>query len=558
MKNPSAIKWINQKTRSQRFKMWMLILANAFFSALSVAFAFAVKGVIDGATSTDAQVGKRTLIISAIVLGVIVVLQFVFRLIINGLSEHLRGKIDVALKSSLFSQILKKKYSTVTKYHSGELMTRLTNDVSAVSDGMVSIVPTAVAAIVRLLLAVVALVILAPIFSVAFLIAGISVFIILGLIRGKLKSLHKDVQQTEGTTRSFMQESIENMLAIKVFSANDKIESRADQLQSSNFKVKMHHKNYSVLGHASYNIIFSMGYIFALIYGGVMLFNGTLQYGALSAILQLVNNIQVPFASISNVFPKYYSMLASAERIMEIENFEDEPEQLNFDKIEVYSKLKSIELKDVTFAYDRDTVLENASFTVNKGDFVAITGISGIGKSTMLKLILGVFKPTVGRLDFNLADGKMDVDSTTRRLFSYVPQGNFLFSGTLRDNVTFIAPEVTDEQINKALEISCSSQFVKELPNGIDTVVGEKGIGLSEGQIQRIAIARAILSESPIILLDEATSALDEITEAQLLQNLKSLMGVTLITVSHRKSTLDICNRKVEVVGKKLVERTLG
>ncbi len=548
MRDTKTLKWIAKRAKSQYVSMALLITANVIFSVLSVVFAFAIREVIN-----SAQNGVRDrLIYGAIALGVIIVLQFCFRIFINGTSERIKAKLDIAFKSEIFSQILNKKYSETNKYHSGELLNRLSSDVSVVTDGVTNIVPTIASALTRLISAVVALIVLDWIFAVAFTVAGALVFLTLGLLRGKLKSLHGKSQETDGKTRSFMQESIANLLAIKVFDVNEKIEKESAELQQDNFRYRMKRRNYAVLGNATYNFIFSAGYIFALIYGGVIMMGGGMLYGDLSAILQLVNNVQVPFMSLSSIFPQYFAMLSSAERLIEVENLEDEPEKTQRDFNSLYSKTNGVNFDGVCFTYGRDKVLDGANLRIDKGDFVAITGISGIGKSTLMKLMLGVYPTGSGEIYLDTVDGKIALDNSTRGLFSYVPQGNMLFSGTLRDNVTFIAQDATEEQVARALSISQADEFIAELPMGLDTVVGEKGVGLSEGQIQRIAIARAILCSAPIILLDEATSALDEETERKLLSNLKELEGVTLVIISHKKAALDICNKVIEIKDKKI------
>lgn len=549
MKKERPLEWIVKHSKQQRIKMAMLILSNALFSVLSILFAFAIKEIIDSATVYK---DLNRLTIYAIGICGIVVLQFVFRVVINGLTEHIRGKLEMEYKSHIFANILNKKQDKISAYHSGELMTRLTADVAVVADGVTGILPTVVSAFARLICAVIALVILDWVFAIAFTVAGLLVFLVISLLRGKLKSLHKKAQETDGKVRSFMQECIENLLAVKVFSVNDKIERQANELQRENFKIKMRRKNYSVIGHATYNFIFSAGYLFALIYGGIKILDG-MSYGTLSAILQLVNNVQVPFASLSNVLPKYYSMFASAERLMEIEEMESEPRSEKIDKT-VYRDMKGIAFAGVDFSYGRDKVLSGADFYVNKGDFIMIEGTSGVGKSTLMKLMLGVYPPDAGEIYADIDGERVMLDSGTRALFSYVPQGNMLFSGTLYDNVTFIKENATDEEIKRALEISCAYDFISELPQGLNTVVGENGVGLSEGQIQRVAIARAVLCSSPIILLDEATSALDEDTERKVLDNLKNLEGVTLIIVSHKKAAANICNRRIKIKNKKIAE----
>ena len=553
MNNTTAKKWIKLHSKEQSFKMGILIVSNVLFSLLSVLFAIAVKIIIDGATSLDPVVGKENIIKGSILIGSIVLLQFVFRVIINYLVDHIKGRLEIAYKSHLFGDILKKNYQKITAYHSGDLLNRLNNDVTVVSDAVTTIVPNVVSAVCRLICAVVAIVILDWVFAIAFVVAGLMVYVTLTLMRTKLKNFHKQSQKTNGKTHSFMQETIENLLAIKVFSANKNVTEKSDNLQRDNFDIKMKRARYSVTGHAIYNMIFSLGYIFALIYGAFKIYNGVLGYGSLSAILQLVNNVQVPFASLSNVVPKYYAMLASAERILEIENIENEQQSLLENRDLVYQDLQNINILDLTFAYDKEVVLSKANLTINKGERVLIEGESGIGKSTFIKLLLGVYKPCSGSLTINGKDFQYQVSEQTRNLFSYVPQQNLLFSGTIHDNLTLINKNATIDQINNALKISCADEFIVELPNGIDTKVGENGLGLSEGQIQRIAIARAIISGAPVMLLDECTSALDQETEKKLLQNLKKLQDKTIIFISHKTSAREICNKIIKIQEKNFV-----
>ncbi len=545
------LKWIFTRSKKQGVKMALLILANAFFSVLSVLFAFAIKEIIDSATIHN---DLTRLISFSVAIGIIVILQFAFRIIMNYLTEHIRARLVMEYREHMFSEILVKKHDRISLYHSGELMNRLTSDVSVVADGVSTIVPTVVAAGVRLICAVVALIVLDWIFAVAFTVAGLLVFFVITLVREKLKGLHKGVQETDGKVRSFMQECIENLLAVKVFSVNNRIEKQVDKLQQEHYKVQMRRAGYSVSGHATYNFIFSAGYLFALIYGGVKILSGVLTYGSLSAILQLVNNVQVPFASLSNVLPKYYAMLASSERLMDIEDIENEPQGVYISGRKVYKKMQGIIVENATFSYGNTKVLNKANLKINKGDFIMIEGSSGAGKSTLIKLLLGIYPLDSGKISVQFDGEELNIGANTRALFSYVPQGNMLFSGTIRDNVTFIKDKATEKEIKKALKTSCADEFIDELPDGLETFVGENGLGLSEGQVQRLAIARALLCDAPIIVLDEATSALDEKTEKQLLDNLAELKDVTVILITHKKAAAKICNRRVKISAKRIVE----
>ena len=543
MKNISTLKWISKSTKKQHPKLFLLIFLNVIFSVLFVLFAFQIKAVLGGALKGN----KGELINGAIWLGVIIVSQLILRIVINSLSEHIKAKIATDMRFNMFSDIVSKKFEKISKYHSGELMNRIISDISVVSTGVATILPNLFSAMARLLSAVIALVVLDPIFALAFCGLGILVSILIVLTRTKLKNLHKDIQEADGKSRSFMQECIENLLAVKVFSVDGKIEKKTDKLLDNSYKAIMKRKTYSVTGNAIFNFIFTLGYFFALVYGSFMIIGGSMFYDELAAILQLVNNVQMPFASLSSIIPEYYFMLASAERIIEIENIECENSGNLIQKEEVYALMQSLDFKNVSFAYKEEEVLKNINFSIKKGDFVLLSGASGSGKTTIIKLLLGVYQPNSGEINFALEDSNIKLDYASRSMFSYVPQGNMLFSGSIRENITLINTNATENEIEKVLDLSCCKEFIGELPNGIDTKIGERGLGLSEGQIQRIAIARALLSSAPIILLDESTSALDEQTEEKVLKNLKSIEKLTLIIVSHKKAPKNICNKKLYV-----------
>ena len=554
MKDKNTLGWIMDKSKKEVGKIIFLIIANMIFSVLTIAFAFAVKVVINGGENQDANL----LIYGGIFVVSVIALQFVFRLIINGLSETIKARLEIVFKSHVFSQIFKKQYSQITKHHSGELVNRLTSDVSIVTDGITEILPSLIGSVTRLISAVIALIIIDWIFAVVFLCAGSLVFLIMALLRGKLKGLHKQTQHTEGKTRSFMQECIENLLVIKASNAQKNTMQQADSLQQTNYKVKMKRRNYSVFGHSAYNFIYSAGYVFALIFGAYKLYKGDFLfgYGELSAVLQLVNSVQVPFASLSGIFPRYFAMIASAERLMEIEQIPNDQEVVCQDVDKIYQSLQSIRVENLSFAYDSDLVLNNLSFEIKKGESVALTGVSGIGKSTLMKILLGVY-PSDGKAYLHCDDADISISGFTRSMFSYVPQGNMLFSGTLKDNLVLMNPNASPTQIEESLKIACAYDFIDKLPNKLDTVVGENGAGLSEGQIQRIAVARAVLSNAPIMLLDEATSALDKQTEKELLTNILSLKSKTILLISHRKQADSMCDRTLTLNGKNVTENVV-
>ena len=294
---------------------------------------------------------------------------------------------------------------------------------------------------------------------------------------------------------------------------------------------------------------FNLVYIGALIYGALSISYGKMDYGTLTAMLQLTSQIQLPVAKLSGVLPAYYSMTASAERLIEITEIEgDKGEKI----VKSGDDFVKIAAENVDFSYGKENVLEGVSFNINKGDFVVIKGISGIGKSTLMHLLLGVYKQNGGEMYYNFNGEKIE-PSKLKDFFAYVPQGNMLFSGTIEENVKFANVSATDEQVENALKISCSSEFVNDLPLGIKTVVGEGGFGLSEGQIQRIAIARALVSSAPVVFLDEATSALDKDAEEKVLEGIKNSTGKTVIFITHKDYGVKLADKVFEIKNKKVI-----
>lgn len=549
----AVIKWILKICKSQIPTLAFLIAVNIIHGVTSVFFANFSKNVIDGAT-----VMKDTgyIIKFALALLGVVILQMSLSIIRSCVSERCKGRLDIVLKHHLLDVIMKKDYSTVTSYHTGELQNRMFNDVNIVTDGFTKILPQGIFFVTKLASSLIYLIVLDKIFALVFLIGGCIVFAVTQLFRKQLKALHKKVQETEGKTRSFIQETVSNLLVVKAFSVEDKIQEQTDKLQEDNFIAKIKRRNFSIYANTGLNTVFSVGTVFAVAFGAWRILTGGMTYGDVTAMIQLVNQVQSPFASLSGIMPQYFSMIASAERLMEIDSIKEENQinecPINVDK--TYKELREISFENISFKYDRDIIFDNTSLTVKKGDFVAITGISGIGKSTLLKLLLGVFNAQSGCITLKTTDGEIAVDKNTRRLFSYVPQGNMVVSGTIRENLTFINDDVTEDEIAQAVEVSCAKQFIDELPRGLETVIGEKGLGLSEGQIQRLAIARSLLSKAPILLLDEATSALDEKTEKQFLTNLRQLENMTCIIVSHKKAAIEICNKNIQIKNGKIIE----
>ncbi len=547
----NTLKWIYSIGRSQRWKVLTIILANVATAVLTIVYANFSKNIINAAV-IDKSFEK--VIYYAVCFLILISVQLLLNLLARSQTERCRCKLEWILKQHMLKSIMKKDYAKITQYHTGELQNRIHNDVNVITDGFTTILPSAVLFVTRLVCAFAYLVVIDKIFSVVFLVGGVLVFLCTQFFRKTLKRLHKEVQRTEGKTRSFIQEAVTSLLVVKAFVVEDKMYDKAEELQKENYKVRMKRRFFGITANAGISAVFNLGYVFALAFGAYRLIHG-IDYGTVTAMLQLVNQIQQPFAALSSIMPKYFALLASCERLMEIDMLPNEIEEsgARIDVQKTYDALKAINFDNITFSYDRDIVLDSTSLKLNKGDFAAIMGISGIGKSTLLKLLLGVFKTQEGSIELECESENIPVDYKTRVLFSYVPQGNFILSGTIRENLTFINSDATDEEIEEAIRISCAQEFISALPDRLETVIGERGIGLSEGQLQRLAIARSLLSKAPVMLLDEATSALDEDTELRFLTNLKELENKTCIIVSHKKAALKICNKHIQIIDGKIV-----
>lgn len=550
-----TIKWLYRCAGGQRLRMVFIIASNAIAAFISVFFALTCKEIIDGAVESD----WNRLVHCAVFLFFLIIGSIILNLTVSAVQEYVLAKLRIKMQDRMIKTLLEKEFAFVSDFHSGELQNRMFSDVNIVVNGMVGLVPSIIYLIFKLVSAAAVLIMLSPGFTLLFLVAGVLICTVMTLLRGKLKSMHKHVQESEGRVRSFFQETLESLLVIKVFGAESRIRDRADEVQNEYFGARMKRRFIGILAGAGFGLIFQMGYFLAMVWGCIGIFHGTMTYGTLTAMLQLVNQVQSPFSGFSSLFSQYYTILASAERIIELEELPEEDRSgLKETGTKLYEKFGGISFSHVDFTYGRTPVLEDVNLYIKKGAFVSFTGLSGGGKSTLFLLMMGAYRTSAGKIAFKFCDdtGDMPPGRKMRELFAYVPQGNYLFSGTLRENVTFMSQKNSDDEVWKALKLACADEFVKALPAGLDTVLGEKGHGLSEGQMQRIAIARAIMSGAPILLLDEATSALDEETEARLLENIQTLRNRTCLIVTHRSAALSICRQHLVLRDGKIIDDT--
>ncbi len=613
--------WLFAQSKAQHGRIVALSVLCALQAAVLVGFALACRAVIDQAVAGNA----KGLLTSAAALAGVIVSQLVLRLAINGTQERIRARFALELRKSMLDSIFAARYGNVLRFHSGELSNRMFSDVQVVSNGVSTIIPSFVSMISQLVFAIAVLALISPPMVALFAGAALLSFVLARTLRGRLKALHRAVQEKEGAVRVFLQEALEHQLVIRSFGAQPATSAHADALQEDHFGAQMRRRGWSIAANASFAFFFNALYAVALTWCAFELLHGTMSYGTLMAVLQLIARIQAPVSSLSGMLPQLYQTLASAERLMEVAKLPHSENRLPMTAAEFYQRFSGVRICDLAFSYrdeeggredeaaeamvcdaadgeaasgalaadvaedERGDARERPATAssegevaslfcdgafVPKGSFVVVEGPSGSGKSTLFKLVLGAYDADGFAYEFaddapacgEAADGEdpgapavSDVPAVNAAVatcpasqvppgvFAYVPQDNFLFAGSVRENVAFAAPDATDDQVKRACEAACAWNFVEELPQGIDTMIGEHGQGLSQGQLQRLAIARAVCSGAPIMVLDEVTSALDDATEAAVLANIAALPGRTVFVAAHRAKAREFATLRLRV-----------
>lgn len=534
--NKTAVKWIYKIFKRFLPLIALMCLCSIAVSLIFVLLAFLSKNVLEVATG-DRQGDFLTY--SLLFIGAVIA-QVSLSGINSILKSVISGKFTIALREYLFSLLSRKQYAALQKYHSGDILNRFTSDTDVIVSNTVTILPDICSMLAKIIGGTIALISLQPSITLIVLFLGICIPAIGRIINKRYKFLHKECQKTEGVTRSFLQECFENNIVIKTFNSEIPFIERLKKYMTDNYHLKIKRAFITVISHLSLYSFFTVGYYAILVWGASQISKNNISFGVLIAFLQLVSQLRAPLQNISSVFPKYYSIIASAERLLELEALEDEKVPQRQKEIE----FNSISAENLGFSYGEKSVLEGFNFKIRKGSLTAITGASGSGKSTLFKLILGLYEPKNGCIKIN---GNIDATASTRHLFAYVPQGNMILSGSIKDNITLCNPDISMNDIITACKAAQIHDYIISLPKGYETVLSERGGGLSEGQVQRLSIARALLANTPVLLLDEATSALDKDTELRVLENIKSLTNKTVILVTHRKTSIDFCDSIINI-----------
>ena len=542
-----VLRWIWQASKGARGMVVVNSLVGTLDVAVGLAFVWFSKEIIDIATG----VREGSLVTYGIVMAALMLAEIGVRALDSWIANTLSVRNRNRLRYRLFARLMQSEWRGLEQHHSGDVLNRLINDITTVSSLITETASALIITVVQLI---------ASFFFLYYMDRTLALIVVcimpLFLVFSRfyvrrMRGMTKDVRESDSRIHAVMQESLQNKLVIKTLEQDSKLLGKLDGLQDTLEEQVLRRTRFSIGSRAVVSAGFATGYLTAFLWGVFRIAAGSITFGVMTAFLQLVGRVQRPITDIARMIPGMVGAVTSGERLMELEELPLEQTT----SPQMVDGTAGVRLEDVTFHYaegDRD-ILKHFSADFPPHTATAILGETGAGKTTLIRLLLALVKPVEGRVvvyDEPAEEGeshKYAASPDTRCNFVYVPQGNTLFSGTIRDNLLLGDSASSDERMWAALDMACAD-FVRRLPQGLDTPCGEGGGGLSEGQAQRIAIARSLLRPGSILLLDESTSALDVETERELLRRItEGEQGKTLIFITHRPSVTGYCDRIIRI-----------
>lgn len=530
------MRWLWKVWRGNRLQTILNASMGMATVAVSLAQVWAVKRAIDVASGSV----EGSIYWAVALMGGLVLIDFAINISSVWIRNVLGVKAQNRMQQYMLDRILRSEWNGRERRHSGDVINRLESDVSNVVTFITETLPNTLSVVLLFFGA------FAYLFTLDRLLAVITVallplFVVLSKVYvRRMRHLTRQVRNSDSQVQSVLQETIQHRVLIKTLESDDAMVGKLESTQSQLRRNVIQRTRFSLLSNFILNFGFSLTYLIAFLWAAVRMSMHTLSFGGMTAYLQLVNRIQSPARNLSRIVPAFVSVFTAAERLMELE---EPPLEEQGDPIVVEAPC-GVKLDEVSYGYnDGDgRVIDHLSFDFRPGTCTAILGETGAGKTTLIRLILALLRPQEGEISLYHADGDgQQLSPRMRCNFVYVPQGNTLMSGTIRDNLLMGSPTATDDEMYDALHQACAD-FVSQLPDGLDTRCSESGAGLSEGQAQRIAIARALLRNRPVMLFDEATSALDIETERRLLANVLGSRQHTIIFITHRPAVVEYCD----------------
>lgn len=538
------LRWLWRAWRGNRLQACLNAVIGLSSVVVSLAQVTAVRHAIDVASGA----ARGNLYWAVAVMGLLILCDFLLNISSTWVQNLLGIRAQNRMQQRMLDRILRSRWHGKEHFHSGDVLNRLEFDVANVVDFLTQTIPNTLSVFAMFVGA------FCYLFAMDAVLALITVAILpvfIGLSKvyvNRMRKLTKDVRAEDSRVQSALQETIQHRMLIKTLESEATMVNRLERTQGVLRHKVVKRTVFSVFSNTVLNVGFALGYLVAFLWAAVRMSANSLSFGGMTAFLQLVNRIQSPARSLTRLVPAFVSVFTAAERLMELEEspLDEQGEPMALDAP------CGIRLRHVSYAYeDGEDVLRDLSFDFKPGTCTAVLGETGAGKTTLIRLILGLVKPKSGKAEiysgvYSNVTNTVPLSPLTRCNLAYVPQGNTLLSGTVRDNLRLGKLSATDDEMKEALRLSCAG-FLLDSPDGLDTVCGEQGGGLSEGQAQRIAIARALLRDCPVLLLDEATSALDPDTERQLLGNILSDKKRTIIFITHRLAVKDYCDQTLTI-----------
>ena len=538
--------WLSRYGLHYKKEVLWYIFIGVLGTAISLVGSILSKHIIDAVTGFNTHG-----IITALIFFVLMQLfQIVTRAISSRISTRVSIRVNQQITAQVYDKLLNTDWEALSAYHSGDLLTRVAGDVSTVSSSVLGWFPEL---LTRLLQFVGTLGVILYYDATLAVLALLSAPVTLLMSRYVIKMMrhhNQKMRQLSSEMMVFNEESFQNIQLIKSFDRTDAYSQKHRKLQQRFKDASMDYNRFSIHKNTIMSLAGTAVAMICFCWAIYRLWSGHITYGTMTLFLQLSSSLTAAFSALAGLVPGAVNAATAARRIMVLmelpaEDRSDAPTAQAFVDKNMATSLR-VEAKGLTYHYEDGTpVLSDSDFVADAGQIVTFVGPSGEGKTTLLRLLLGIVRPKGGSLELCSQDGsRVGVSASTRALFAYVPQGNTMFSGTVRENLQMIRPDATEEQLYEVLRLACAEDFIQALPAGLDSPVREQGGGFSEGQLQRLCIARALLSDAPILLLDEATSALDMETERAVLDNIMhSQKGRTCIITTHRPSVLDVSHR---------------
>ncbi|MBQ8000992.1 MAG: ABC transporter ATP-binding protein [Ruminococcus sp.] len=541
--NKGHLAWIIRQGKGFRRYTLGFLLISFVSMIISLVSSVAGKYVVDSATTSGTDYFYKYIFIMLGTTLVTIVLSFFSNLFSSFVGE----KFAFSIRAQMFDRVQRSRWYDISKFHSADILSRLTGDVSNLASAIISIVPTAIVALTELIIVAVVLIYYDPVMAVIGLIIGPLGAVAGTAFRRRFVRYRNELRESESEYYSFFQETLLNLPVTKVFQLEDSNKEYFESIRDKRLSLVMKSSRLSALMSVFMRLVYNVGYVVAFSWCAYRLSDPTTgyTYGTMTLFLSLVSILQGTINSLGGIIPQLFSTIVSARRLREITEVPAEEYTPDMD----IPHRVGLQINNVSFTYESEKVLDGVSLAVKPSERVGIVGSSGAGKTTLIRLMLSLIEADEGEA-FYITDGEKEaISPDSRRFISYVPQGNTLMSGTIRSNLLTADANATDEQMWKALEIACADKFVRRCPMMLDTPLSEKAGGISEGQAQRIAIARAILRNRPVLILDEATSALDEDTESRIFERLTAETDKTCFIITHRRSMLKYCDSVFEIDG---------